>query len=155
MKRIASLLICAVIVFACIPFASAAEDITVISGNYSLVYEGADKITIGDIEIIPEEDFEFEIQVTVSGAESKFSIFLLNGAPIGSVSEGKNTIKLRSSQLAEGENTLGVRLGTADGTYDFSMVYGTVNLDDMKVVSVELVGAGASHPDKVIRYMRR
>lgn len=153
MKRIASLLICAVIVFACIPFASAAEDITVISGNYSLVYEGADKITIGDIEIIPEEDFEFEIQVTVSGAESKFNIFLLNGAPIGSVSEGKNTIKLRSSQLAEGENTLGVRLGTADGTYDFSMVYGTVNLDDMKVVSVELVGAGASHPDKVIRYM--
>jgi len=139
MKRIASLLICAVMLFACIPFVNAAEDITVISGNYSLVCEDADKIIIGDTVIKPEEDFEFEIRVTVSGAESKHNLFLLNGTPVGVISEGVNTLKFRISQLAEGKNSLGVRLGTSEEPFDFSMVYGTVNLDDLKIVSVEFV----------------
>ncbi len=153
MKRIASLLICAVMLFACIPFANAAEDITVISGNYSLVCEDADKIVIGDTVIKPEEDFEFEIRVTVSGAESGDDLFLLNGAPAGVISDGVNTLKFRISQLVEGKNTLGIRLGTSEGPFDFSMVYGTVNLDDLKIVSVEFVGIGFDTPESITKYM--
>lgn len=153
MKKLLSIVLCLILVLPCFSFIVVADQVTVISGNATISCSGADTLSLGNNKYSAGASFDFTVTITVTGCERSGSAILLNNKKIADLADGENVITLNTSSLVENDNEIKIFLGHGGGTYTESLVYGTYNLDDISVTSVEFSGINASTPKKLNLYM--
>ena len=152
MKKYVSFVLAVLLLCALVPFSAAAADKprAVSGSNVTLFCKDADTVVIGGKEF-PSLGGEstFTVIVEVDDSSSSHNTFFLNGKKIASMSDGTNTLEIKISDLKEKNNRLGVYIGTDSAVYNEKMVYGTINLDDITVLSVRFIGVNYDKPASV------
>ncbi len=152
MKRILALSISLIFILVCFPLGVFASSETVISGEQIIICNGADTLELAGNQYKASQSIPIDVLVTVTDCGTEFSSILLNDRKIAKLSEGVNKITINSADLISGENEIKIVVGTKTSEYN-NDVYGSVNLDDITINSVEFAGAGLSTPAKVNLYM--
>ncbi len=153
MKKTIAIILSVMFVLPCFSFMVFAEKSEIYSGDVLLFNDKADSLEIAGKTISPVKNIEFYVNIRVSDSSSKYNSILLNGKKIASLVDGVNEIKLNSSDLLEKDNEISVVLGDASSMYNDSVVYGTVNLDDVAIESVTFSGVSFTEPKKMNCYM--
>lgn len=147
-SAILALIMCLCPVPALYSGAFAASGTKTVSGSeVNLTYPGADTIVINGREIKSlSDESKFTVTVVVDDSSSAYNCFLLNGEKISDMSNGVNNIEIGIAGLQDKDNRLGAYIGTDSATYNDKMVYGSMNLDDVTIVSVSFNGVNFSSP---------
>lgn len=153
MKKTFAIILSLLMLLPCFSFMVFAEKNIIYSGDVLLFNDDAESLEIAGKTISPVENIEFYVNIRVSDSSSKYNSILLNGKKIASLVDGINEIKLNSSELLQKDNEISVVLGDASAMFNDSVIYGTVNLDDVAIESVTFSGISFSEPEKMNCYM--
>ncbi len=153
MKRVISLILCALMILPCCIFPAMAAESQVLTGNMTLFCDSADKLVLANKTFYPAADAEVTVDMVVTDVSYTYHVVLLNGTKIGTVTEGKNTYTFNRSVLKNGSNEIQIVPSLSDKSYDESMVYGEYNIDDIFVQSVKLSGLDSIYPAKIKNYL--
>lgn len=154
MKRIIGILLALLTVFSVFPLSVLASEPDIISGkSASIVNKDADSLSIYGMEFSTAGGIDMTAVITVEGCDNPNACINLNGKKIASLENGQNTVEFNSNDLLAEGNELRIMISTANGPYDDSVVYGSLNGDDITVNSVVIYGMGESKPDSVKLYM--
>ena len=142
------LLLCST--FSFVSNAAGNKAVAVSGDNVTLYCDGAEKLVIGGKEFSAlGGESTFKVIVETDDSTSAHNTFYLNGKKLAKVNNGVNTLEIKMSDLKAKGNKLGVYIGTDSAVYNDKMVYGTMNLDDITVVSVRFVGVNFERPASV------
>lgn len=154
MKKIFALFLSLLIFVSLLPIGAFAKDAKVISGSNAIfVCDGSDSLTIAGKEFKASGDIKFKVSITINDCSSKYSFIYLNGEKLQNLVDGENVIELSTSKLVDGNNEIRISLGAGNATYDDTVVYGTVNADDVTVESVSFEGVSFKEPSSVNYYL--
>ena len=153
MKKFISLALSLLMLISCIPFVAFADEAIIISGSYIVPSDGADILSVDGIDIASGADVEFEMIINVDDVSSTYSNIYLNNKKVAALVNGENIIKIKTSDLKEGENEVKLMLGIGTKTYAITDVYGTYNIDDIVVAGVSFNGISIEKPSKTKFYM--
>lgn len=128
----------------------------VTGGTYSAVVSGCTEARIGQTALTssPADDMTLRVTVVAEGVDYKYNRLFMGDTDLGMIVNGTNTYEVAFSQLKQGENVFLVKLMTENGEDADKKVYGSYNIDDMKVVSVSFSLTSESiEPSAMIKYM--
>ena len=146
-------------VFSLLPInVSSKEETDYLRGTVNLIYDYPEttRLEVGSIKVMPFSKALnlLNLVYSVSGIDTKGSRLFLNDTDIGALS-AEGALQLTDDVLKEGQNELKIVLITNSGKlYNDSLVYGTYNLDDVKLNSLSLTDVkGNTIPLTLVKYL--
>ena len=153
MKRFIGFVLLSLILLLCVPFSAFAATPEIFSGVVVFDDNGADTITVDNVDFKATTDYEFKATIKVSDSTNKYSQIQLNGKKIADLVDGENVVTIKTEELVNGDNELRVVLGAGNALYTDKNVYGSVNVDDIVVEKVSFDGINFTSPKSVNYYL--